>query len=95
MKLEILGLPSISSFIIKSKNFSNYRALITQELLKDKILATNTVYLSTKHDKSYIDKYLKSLEKVFSMISDCENNKCKIEKLLEVSQSKNFFERLN
>jgi len=95
LKLEILGLPSISSFIIKSKNFSNYRTLISQELLKDKILATNTVYLSTKHDKSYIDKYLKSLEKIFRKINDCENNKCNIEKLLEESQSKNFFERLN
>jgi len=94
LKVEFFGIPAISGFVIKSKNFFGYKTLITQELLKESILATNVIYFSTEHSKKYIDKYLKALEKVFYLIEECEKGK-KVESFLEVRKSKNFFSRLN
>ena len=95
IKIQILGIPAISSFLFKSKNNLKYRTLITQELLKDKILATNTIYLCIKHDKKYINKYLKSLNKVFKLINKCEKKNLNIDDILENDTSKSFFGRLN
>ena len=95
IKIKILGIPSISSFLFKSKNNLKYRTLITQELLKDKILATNTIYLCVKHERRYMNKYLKSLNKVFAIINKCEKRILNIDNILENNTSKSFFGRLN
>ena len=89
-----MGIPAISSFFIKSKNFVKYKTLITQELLKDSILASNVIYFSTKHSQTMIDKYMISLERVFKLIAECENGR-NIDQLLETKISQNFFQRLN
>ena len=94
LKIDFMGIPAISSFYIKSKNFVKYKTLITQELLKDSILASNVIYFSTKHNQTMIDKYMISLEKVFKLIADCENGR-NIDQLLESKTSHNFFQRLN
>ena len=94
LKLEVLGYPAISSFIIKGKNFLNYRTFITQEMLKKSILATNVVYLSTEHKKKYLIKYLRELDKIFKVIAECEKGK-DIKSLLEVKKISTSFGRLN
>tara|TARA_B100000700_G_C15034302_1_gene852063 strand:- start:1464 stop:2783 length:1320 start_codon:yes stop_codon:yes gene_type:complete len=94
LDIEFFGIPALSGFIIKSKNFFLYKTLITQELLKNSILATNIIYFSTEHSKKCIDKYLKALEKVFCLIAECEKGR-DIKTLLKVKKSKSFFERLN
>ena len=43
--IETWGLDSLAGFTIKSKNSQKYKTFITQEMLKKKILATNSVYL--------------------------------------------------
>ena len=95
LKIKILGIPAISSFIFKSKNNLKYRTLVTQELLKVNILATNTIYLCIKHHKKYINKYLKNLNKVFKLINKCEKKKLNINDILKNDTSKSFFGRLN
>ena len=90
LKIKILGIPSISSFLFKSNDNLKYRTLITQELL-EKILATNTIYLCINMVK-YINKYLKCLDKVFKLISKCEKNKLKIDDILENNISESFFQ---
>ena len=94
LRIEFMGIPAISSFYIKSKNFVKYKTLITQELLKDSILASNVIYFSTKHSQTMIDKYMISLERVFKLIAECENGR-NIDQLLETKSSYNFFQRLN
>ena len=79
---------------MEKKNNLIYKTLITQELLKDSILASNVIYFSTKHNQTMIDKYMISLEKVFKLIADCENGR-NIDQLLESKTSHNFFQRLN
>ena len=79
---------------IKSKNFLQYKTLISQELLKDSILASNVIYFSTEHSKEDIERYLISLEKVFKLIAECEDGK-DIKTLLNTPACYNSFERLN
>ena len=56
-------------------------------MLKKNILATNAVYISTKHDKSIFDKYAINLDKNFFKISECINERENIDNLLEYPTS--------
>ncbi len=95
LKIKFYGLSALLSFEIISKNFFKYKNLITQELLKKSILATNSIYFCTEHNKEDITNYLYHLEKVFDLISDCENNGRNIDSLLENPISQKGFSRLN
>ena len=68
--------------------------MISQELLKDSILASNVIYFSTEHSKKDIERYLISLEKVFKLIAECEEGK-DIKTLLNTPPCYNSFESLN
>ena len=65
LKLEISGLNAIPIFNFNSSYHPKYKTFLTQEMLKKNILATNAVYISTKHDKSIFDKYAINLDKIF------------------------------
>ena len=95
LKIEFTGLPALLTFNIKSKNSFKYKNLITQELLKKSILATNSIYLCTEHNDDDISKYLFYLEQVFNLISSCENEGRNINNLLENPLSQKGFSRLN
>ena len=69
LKINIIGIPALSSFVFLNENRNIYNAIITQEMLKKNILATNTIYFSVRHTKKLIKKYLINLEKVFKLIS--------------------------
>ncbi len=95
LKIKFNGLPALLSFNIVSKNSFKYKNLITQELLKKSILATNSIYFCTEHSKNDISKYLHYLEKAFNLISNCENEDRDINSLLENRLSQKGFSRLN
>lgn len=95
LKIKFFGLPALLNFEIVSKNFFEYKNLITQELLKNYILATNSIYFCTEHSKKDIIKYLFYLDKVFKLISECENEGRDINTLLENPLSQRGFYRLN
>ena len=63
-------------------------------MLKKNILATNTIYVSIAHDKKYIEKYFKNLQKIFLEIKEFENGK-NVDLYLETSVAQNSFERMN
>lgn len=69
LKINIIGIPALSSFVFLNENRNIYNAIITQEMLKKNILSTNTIYFSVRHTKKLIKKYLINLEKVFKLIS--------------------------
>ncbi len=73
LKIDVKGLDSIPNFIFKSQNHNLYKTLITQELLKKNILATNKIFISVLHNRKNLQIYLNELEKVFSLISRIEN----------------------
>jgi len=55
-------------FEIKHKKNDIYKQFISFEMLKNKILAKNVIYLSTSHSDKQINYYLKKLEGIFIQI---------------------------
>ena len=93
--IDIFGIPAISIFKFKSKNTKKYITFITQEMLKNKFLANNMVYVSIAHTKEIIDKYLSILEKCFKLISDFEKGNKNIKNYLKSKIFEESFQRLN
>ena len=94
LDLKLYGIPALSAFIIDSPRFLEYKTFITQEMLKKKILASNSVYLSIAHEKKIIDSYLYELDKIFKIIGECEQGR-NIYSLLESPVCISGFKRLN
>lgn len=92
--LEVFGLNALAQFKIKLKNSNAYKTLITQEMLKNNILATDTFFVSTKHNKNVLEKYFENLEKAFDLIQKCENGK-KLSSVLKTQESIMGLPRLN
>ena len=66
--IKIMGTNAIPSFIFY-KNHSQRKTFLTQEMLKNNILATNLIYINYFHKKENIKKYIKILDKIFLDIS--------------------------
>ena len=94
LPINIFGNNGIPSFNFNSKKNLEYKTFITQEMLKSKILASNLIYISTKHENKHLNYYFKTLEPIFEKIADCENG-YNIKKLLEGSVCHSTFQRLN
>ncbi len=92
--IKIYGLDSIPTFRILSDNYAKYKTLITQEMLKKNILATNTIYVSTAHKEEYLKKYKIILDDIFLKIKKCEDKKLSIKKILKSKVSNSDFNRL-
>ena len=94
IKIDVQGISALPSFIFK-KNHMIYKSFITQEMLKKNILATNTIYVSISHNKSNLKRYFEHLDKIFNIISKCENNKDDIFRYFDSEISRSDFKRLN
>jgi glutamate-1-semialdehyde 2,1-aminomutase len=70
LRLEFSGLLALSSFAFSSIDNLIAKTFITQEMLKRKFLAGNTVYCSTAHTPTVLDEYFESLNPVFSAIAN-------------------------
>ena len=95
LKININGLPSISKFEIKSQNFQSYKTYITQEMLREGILASNVIYICTEHSQYDIDNYFQILDAIMKTISACENDDILIDSLLNSPVCHGGFKRLN
>jgi len=83
LKIKVYGIDSIPTYIFGHENDLAYRTLVTQEMLKEKILATNSIYLCTKHTNSMLNKYLSCLDKIFNLIKRCEIGEINIREVLK------------
>ena len=63
-------------------------------MLKNKFLASNSVYVCTAHNNEIIDNYFEILRPIFRDISKCEEGK-DIYKLLDSAVCHSGFKRLN
>ena len=63
-----MGTNAIPSFEF-NKNKIKYKTYLTQQMLKNKILATNMVYVNIFHTRKNLAKYKKILENIFHDIS--------------------------
>ena len=95
IKIKVSGLPSMIGFTISSKSWMKYKTFITQEMLKNNILASNVIYVCTEHGELEIDNYFQVLDPIFKIISSCENDGMLIDSLLDGPISHAGFKRLN
>ena len=72
LDLQIEGIDAIPNFYFNSNNNMKYKTLITQEMLKKKILASNLIFCSISHKDKVLKKYFSTLEGIFSKISKVE-----------------------
>ncbi len=93
LNIKIGGIDPLPSISFKSKNNLGYKTLITQEMLKEKILCSNLVFASMLHTKKIIDIYEDHLSKVFKKISNCENG-YSLKKYLKNGVCNSGFKRL-
>ena len=84
--IQIMGTDAIPSFEF-CKNHVMNKTFLTQEMLKNKILATNMIYINIFHNKKNIKKYLKVLDKIFYDISK--------KKIKNILKSKLCFKPIN
>ena len=68
LSIKIMGTNAIPSFEFIKNNSLN-KTFLTQEMLKNNILATNMVYVNIFHNENTLKKYKTVLEKVFSDIA--------------------------
>tara|TARA_B110000027_G_C16120095_1_gene302344 strand:+ start:752 stop:2044 length:1293 start_codon:yes stop_codon:yes gene_type:complete len=66
--IKVMGTNAIPSFEFCSNHLQR-KTFLTQEMLKNKILATNMIYITIYHNKDNIKKYVKILDKIFYDIS--------------------------
>ena len=95
LKIQISGIPALSSFSIISNDWLKYKTFITQEMLKKNFLATNAIFVSVKHDKKILNRYFDILDGIFKKISDFENKYKLIDEYLDGPVCHSKFERLN
>ena len=54
LPIEISGIPALSVFSLRLKNWMKYKTFISQEMLKKGILASDKIYVSTCHNKKIL-----------------------------------------
>ena len=94
VKININGLDAMPSFSFLGDKSNLCKSILTQEMLKRNILATNSVYLSVTHSDKILDRYLNELDKVFDLIGKHQKNK-DFHKLLNGPSAQLGFKRLN
>ncbi len=91
---EIVGLESIPTYYFR--NYHSERVTyISQEMLKKKILTSNTIFVSLAHTKNHIKNYLKNFEEVIEKLSKIEKSGMKIKNKLLGPIKAETFQRLN
>ena len=61
---EIIGTGSLLKFVIHNLDDNSLKKFFATEMLKERILASNVIYLSTAHTKTLLKKYFTSMDKV-------------------------------
>ena len=95
INIQISGIPALSSFAISSNDWLKYKTFITQEMLSSNILASNAIFVCTKHNKKNLDVYFNKLDEIFNKIDKFENKTLDIDKFLKTDICQVGFKRLN
>ena len=95
INIQIFGLPALSSFTIKSKDWIKYKTFISQEMIDSNILASNAIFVCTKHDKKTLNLYYNKLDEIFRNIEKFENKSLDINQYLKTEVCQVGFKRLN
>ena len=94
LKITTGGLPSLTNFTFDSPNALAYKTLLTQEMLRQGFLASNSVYVCTEHTQDVVDEYFELLDPIFGQVKQCEDGK-DVMSLLNGPICDSGFKRLN
>ena len=84
LNIKIQGIDALPNFVFSSKNNNAYKTYISQEMIKNRILASNVIYTSISHQPKKLELYFNILNDIFFKISKCENQTESINNLLKV-----------
>ena len=93
LKISQWGIPALAGFTINSPNSLAYKTLISQEMLSKGYLASDKVYVCTKHTPEVLEGYFEVLSDIFKLIKECEEGR-DIKSLLKGKVCHNTFKRL-
>ena len=83
IKLNIQGLNALPRFdFVNNNNNMYYKTFISQEFLKEKILASNSIYLCIDHTQKILDNYFNILDSIFYKIKKSITDDYPVQKLL-------------
>ncbi len=83
IKINIMGIDSLPNFNFPHRDNLLFKTYISQEMLKYKILAGNSMYVCIDHNKNILEKYYGILDKIFKKIKDCIDERENIRSLLK------------
>jgi glutamate-1-semialdehyde 2,1-aminomutase len=92
LSLDIISMDAIPIFIFK-KNHNIRKKYITNEMLKEGILASNIIYVSIFHNDKILNYYFQKLEKIFYKLSNISIKDLKKE--INNSKALSHFKRMN
>ena len=95
LKINIAGIPALTTYSFQGKSNLEYKTLITQEMLKKGFLASTIFYASIAHKDNDFDDYFNELNQVYHIISRCEKGELNIMDLLGGPVCHSGFQRLN
>ena len=95
LKINIAGIPALTTYSFQGKSNLEYKTLITQEMLKKGFLASTNFYASIAHEDDDFENYFNELNQVYHIISRCEKGELNIMDLLEGPVCHSGFQRLN
>tara|TARA_B100001939_G_scaffold345735_1_gene362998 strand:+ start:4094 stop:5404 length:1311 start_codon:yes stop_codon:yes gene_type:complete len=95
IKINLSGIPSLTTYSFSSRNTLKYKTYITQEMLKNGFLASTHFYSCIKHTDKFLTKYFNVLDSIFYTINKCEKDELNIDKLLDGPVCHSGFKRLN
>jgi glutamate-1-semialdehyde 2,1-aminomutase len=75
LNIQQWGLPSLTGYTFESEDALAYKTLITQEMLANGYLASNSTYVCTEHTPDVLDGYFDALSPVFGLIKECEEGR--------------------
>lgn len=94
LNIEVVGTPAIPVLVIKEENSLIIKSIITQEMLKRGILASNVIFVSFAHTPEIVDQYLCAMDEVLEMIVKAQKKEA-LEELLNGPVCHGGFKRLN
>lgn len=94
LAITTAGLPSLTNFTFTSANNLEFKTFVTQEMLANGFLASNSVYVCTEHTAEIVDEYFVNLEPIFKTLRECEDGR-NILTLLNGPVCDSGFRRLN
>jgi len=68
LKIEIMGIPPLTTFAFDHEESQALHTLFTQEMLDRGFLASKSVYVSYSHTDEHVSKYLENVDEVFGII---------------------------